>query len=234
MEELIHFLYKTMDVAFIDLIWILCVSDLQQVKFLNLKILKTYQLLGLEVIIIICYFHLHYFYLGEALASISHVSHLTITSRTRDDPCAYKAKYQDGSLVGAKGETLSTSTSSSLIKPCAANIGTSIHVEDLFFNMQHRRKALNNFNEEYQRIQDVITKYAIHYGDKHIAFTCKKSNSSSPDFHSTNSSSTLLNIQIIYGASVCKELILFTNMIAPLLYRLILLYINQNNTRIAI
>eukprot|EP00605_Chrysophyceae_sp_TOSAG23-4_P001787 GSChrysophyteH1.ASY1.ANO1.1976.1 assembled CDS len=90
---------------------------------------------------------------GEALASITHVSHLTITTRTADAPCAYKAKYTDGQL------------------PCAGTVGTTIAVEDLFYNMNTRRTAFKNLNEQYQRVLDVVTKYSIHYS---VSFTCKR------------------------------------------------------------
>ncbi len=54
---------------------------------------------------------------GEALASITHVAHVTITTRTNDSPCAYKAKYADGKLVplrdGAKADP----------QPCAGTVG---------------------------------------------------------------------------------------------------------------
>jgi len=90
---------------------------------------------------------------GEALASITHVAHVTITTKTADSACAYKAKYSDGKLVPLKqGDKPDP-------KPCAGVTGTTITVEDLFYNMQTRKQAFKNVNEQYQRILDVVTKY---------------------------------------------------------------------------
>jgi DNA mismatch repair protein MLH1 len=47
-------------------------------------------------------------------------------------------------------------------------------VEDLFYNMQTRRNAFKNPNEQYRAILEVMTRYAIHFGDRGVAFTCKK------------------------------------------------------------
>ena len=148
---------------------------------------------------------------GEALASITHVSHVTLLTKTKDSPCAYKAKYSDGRVVplkvGDKAEP----------KPCAGVVGTTITVEDLFYNMQTRKQAFKNVNEEYQRILDVVTKYSIRYGDGGVSFTCKKFGMSVPDLHTPvavntagiSSGGTLENIRIAYGSTLAKELINF-------------------------
>ena len=57
--------------------------------------------------------------------------------------------------------------------------GTQIAVEDLFYNMPLRRKALRSASEEYNRIVDVMTKYAVHFSG--ISFTCKKHGEHSAD-----------------------------------------------------
>lgn len=57
-------------------------------------------------------------------------------------------------------------------KPCAGNDGTTITVEDLFYNTPTRLSALRSSTEEYTRILDVMTKYAVH--NHKVAFVCKK------------------------------------------------------------
>jgi DNA mismatch repair protein MLH1 len=140
---------------------------------------------------------------GEALASITHVSNVTIQSRTADSPCAYKAKYSDGKLVPQKvGDKADP-------KPCAGVVGTTITVEDLFHNMPARRSAFKNQNEQYQKILDVVIRYSIHFASKNISFTCKKQGQLNPDYHCPNSSSTKENIRIAFGHEVSQELLDF-------------------------
>ena len=141
---------------------------------------------------------------GEALASITHVAHVTIITKTADNPCAYKAKYSDGKLIPLKaGERPEP-------KPCAGNVGTIITVEDLFYNMSTRRQAFKNYNEEYQRILDVVTKYSINYADRKVSFTCKKSGQTAPDLHTSSDGSIIEAIKTVYGPSIARELIHFS------------------------
>lgn len=60
---------------------------------------------------------------GEALASISHVAHLSILSMTRQGAsCAYRASYSDGKLVAPRpGQPAAA-------QPCAGVPGTQITV----------------------------------------------------------------------------------------------------------
>lgn len=72
----------------------------------------------------------------------------------------------DGKLIPLK------KNGSSDPKPCAGNVGTQITVEDLFFNAPTRRKALSNYGDEYNRILDVMQRYAVHNAG--VSLTCKK------------------------------------------------------------
>lgn len=77
-----------------------------------------------------------------------------------------RACYEDGKLVPANaGQTAEP-------KPCAGNDGTIVTVEDLFYNIPTRLSALRSSTEEYARILDVMTKYAVH--NHKVAFVCKK------------------------------------------------------------
>ncbi|KIY48464.1 DNA mismatch repair protein MutL [Fistulina hepatica ATCC 64428] len=140
-----------------------------------------------------------YGFRGEALASMSHVSNLSVITKTRDDSCAWKAIYSDGSLVPAKPGT------SAEPRPCAGNDGTTITIENLFFNTPTRLSALRSASEEYARILDVVTKYAVH--NSKVSFVCKKAGSSSPDISTPSSPDPVAIIRILYGSTIAKELI---------------------------
>ncbi|OLY81478.1 DNA mismatch repair protein Mlh1 [Smittium mucronatum] len=145
-----------------------------------------------------------YGFRGEALASISHVSHLTVVTKTRDSVCAYRAKYSDGKLTGSKlGENAEP-------KQCAANDGTQIIVEDLFYNIPYRRQALKKTSEEYSRILDVVGKYAVHNAG--VAMSCRKLGNkvSGSDLQTNVGSSKLEVIQQVYGRSVSSNLFEFS------------------------
>ncbi|XP_008526253.1 DNA mismatch repair protein Mlh1 isoform X2 [Equus przewalskii] len=132
-----------------------------------------------------------YGFRGEALASISHVAHVTITTKTADGKCAYRANYSDGKLKAPP-------------KPCAGNQGTQITVEDLFYNISTRRKALKNPSEEYGKILEVVGRYSIH--NSGISFSVKKGETVA-DVRTLPNATTVDNIRSIFGNAVSRELI---------------------------
>ncbi|KAG8572409.1 hypothetical protein GDO81_012037 [Engystomops pustulosus] len=133
-----------------------------------------------------------YGFRGEALASISHVAHVTITTKTADGKCAYRATYADGKLKAPP-------------KPCAGNQGTQISVEDLFYNVSTRRKALKSASEEHARIVEVVSRYAIH--NSGISFSVKKQGETMADVRTLSNATTVDNIRTVFGNAVSRELI---------------------------
>ena len=87
---------------------------------------------------------------GEALASISSVSRLTLTSRTECQGEAWQA-YCEGREMAVN------------VQPAAHPVGTTIDVADLFYNTPARRKFLRTEKTEFQHIEDVIKRIALSY-----------------------------------------------------------------------
>ena len=85
---------------------------------------------------------------GEALASISSVSRLTLTSRTLDQQAAWQAS--------AEGRDMQVT-----VKPAAHPVGTSIEVLDLFFNTPARRKFLRSDKTEFAHIDELVKRLAL-------------------------------------------------------------------------
>lgn len=133
-----------------------------------------------------------YGFRGEALASISYVSRVTITTKTEDSKCAFKLSYLNGKPTGPP-------------KPCAGNRGTQIVVEDLFYNVPTRKNAFKSPGEEYKRIVDVVSRYAVHNAG--IAMSVRQADDSTTDVHTVADVGTLQNIERIYGNTVSRELL---------------------------
>ncbi|HBO39239.1 MAG TPA: DNA mismatch repair endonuclease MutL, partial [Pasteurellaceae bacterium] len=85
---------------------------------------------------------------GEALASISSVSRLTLISRTQQQNEAWQ--------VYAQGREMETT-----VKPASHPIGTTVEVANLFFNTPARRKFLRTDKTEFAHIDEVIRRIAL-------------------------------------------------------------------------
>ncbi|WP_136681420.1 DNA mismatch repair endonuclease MutL [Neptunomonas sp. XY-337] len=85
---------------------------------------------------------------GEALASISSVSRLTLTSRQKDAANAWQ--------VTTEGRDMQAEVS-----PAAHPKGTTLEVRDLFFNTPARRKFLRTENTEFKHLEEVVKRLAL-------------------------------------------------------------------------
>ena len=84
---------------------------------------------------------------GEALASIAAVSRLTMISRTKDNEYGTKIVVESGDIIEREES--------------GANVGTTIIVENLFFNVPVRYKFLKQDATEFRYIKDWVQKTAF-------------------------------------------------------------------------
>ncbi len=84
---------------------------------------------------------------GEALASIGAVSRLAITSRRAGDRHAWRVACDGGSL--------------SAVEPAALAGGTTVEVEELYFNTPARRKFLKSETTEFARCEEAFSRVAL-------------------------------------------------------------------------
>ena len=92
---------------------------------------------------------------GEALASISEVSQMTLRSRTSDE--------EVGNILEISGGQRSK------LRPTGCPTGTLIEVRNLFFNTPVRRKYLKTVQTEMGHITEAFTRIALVYCDVHFS-----------------------------------------------------------------
>ena len=85
---------------------------------------------------------------GEALASISSVSRLLLTSKAKGEREAWRVE-AEGKDMGAN------------VRPASHPDGTCIEVRDLFFNTPARRKFLRTDKTEFNHLSEVVKRLAL-------------------------------------------------------------------------
>lgn len=85
---------------------------------------------------------------GEALASISSVSRLTLTSRTLEQDSAWQVQVEGRDMEPR-------------VSPTAHPVGTTVEMRDLFFNTPARRKFLKTEQTEYRHLEEVVKRLAL-------------------------------------------------------------------------
>ncbi|WP_409280595.1 DNA mismatch repair endonuclease MutL [Pseudomonas defluvii] len=108
---------------------------------------------------------------GEALASISSVARLTLTSRTRDADQAWQVETEGRDMAPR-------------VQPAAHPVGTSVEVRDLFFNTPARRKFLKTEKTEFDHLQEVIKRLALARFD--VAFHLRHNGKTILSLHEAN------------------------------------------------
>jgi DNA mismatch repair protein MutL len=88
---------------------------------------------------------------GEALASIAAVSRLALTSRSRDKPHAWRIEVDGGEV--------------SVPQPAALSSGTTVTVQELYFNTPARRKFLRTDATEFGHCDEAFRRIALSHPD---------------------------------------------------------------------
>ncbi len=94
---------------------------------------------------------------GEALASVASVARVALSSRTAGAGSAFSLSAEGGS-IGA-------------VQPAAHPLGTTVEVNDLYYNTPARRKFLKSHPTEFAHCEDAFTRAALSHPD--ITFTLR-------------------------------------------------------------
>ncbi len=126
---------------------------------------------------------------GEALASIASISNFTIISKTDNQEIGVKITTDGGDIVSAE--------------EVSSNTGTTIIVENIFFNTPVRYKFLKNDSTEFRYIKEWLQKFAV----SHLDVSIKLINDGKIVFSSNGNGSIDDLIYVLYGKDVQENII---------------------------
>ncbi|MBQ2252490.1 MAG: DNA mismatch repair endonuclease MutL [Clostridia bacterium] len=125
---------------------------------------------------------------GEALAAISAVSHFSIITKRAEDEFGHNLVFESGEMVSCD--------------PAGCPDGTTIMVNDLFYNQPARRKFLKRDATEQAALLQYMQRIAVAFPD--VSFKCICDGA--VKFHTPGDSKMLSAIRAIYGKEVSDTL----------------------------
>lgn len=128
---------------------------------------------------------------GEALSAISSVSRFTLMSKEKESPVGTKLFCINSEVVN--------------VENCAMPEGTTIRVEELFYNTPARLKYLKSENTELSYITDVV--YKLSLANPMIAFSLFINQKLT--FKTSGKNDVIEILSAIYGLQVAKNMIPF-------------------------
>ncbi len=127
---------------------------------------------------------------GEALASIASVSRFTITSRPKEAKTGARLRLEGGRPLGP-------------VEPVGAPVGTTVRVEDLFYNVPARRKFLKSDATEKRRIDALVTRYALAYPEVRFRLT----QDGKPALQTAGNGERREVLAALYGPSIARRML---------------------------
>lgn len=91
-------------------------------------------------------------------------------------------------------------------KPKPGNVGTVITVEDLFYNMPTRKKAMSNHNAELSKIIHVVERYALN--NPGVSITLKKQGEPHAVCRTGKNTSVVDNMKDLFKDGLAQHLVL--------------------------
>ena len=126
---------------------------------------------------------------GEALASIVSISRLTIISKTKEMQTGIKLIAEAGDIIDSE--------------EVGAKVGTTMTVENLFFNVPVRYKFLKNDATEFRYIKELVQKIAL----SNLTVSIKLINDGKNVFQSNGNGKIEDIVYTLYGKEVKDNLI---------------------------
>lgn len=125
---------------------------------------------------------------GEALASIAAVSKITMTTRTADHETGLKVKNEGGKITD--------------IQETASPVGTTIVVNDLFYNVPVRKGFMKKAAQEAAAVHELMTQMLLSRPDVSFRYI----SNGKTEYHSPGDGQAATAVQTVYGSRAMKSM----------------------------